>query len=225
MALAVENTANNETAASASTLDITLTITSANLLMVGVGYVDGGQQVSGVVWDPAGANESLTQLIRQRQTTDGFVSELWYLKAPTAGSAKPARVTLTGALTGWGGAAIGFTGADQATTFGTAVSALEDTGSDPITVTATTASGEIVVDFIMAQTLTTVGANQTAIYDSAAVGSQLGSSYQAGADGGVMSWTKDGGGTQRWVTTAVSVKPSGGGGPSTARTRLRFRYN
>jgi hypothetical protein len=215
MALSIENVATNQ--GTGTTLDVTLTITSGNLLVIGVGYVEGAPATSGVVWDPAGANQALTQLIRIREAADtGRVSELWYRKAPTPGASKIIQITFT-ASAGAGSCALGFIDADQTTTFGTAVSAVSPGGgSDPITVTAGTAAGEIIVDFVTGGSNSTAGADQTQRYHNVDLGALFACSTQNGADGGVMSWTRDGGSTQSWAQTAVSIKPTGGGGGSTA---------
>lgn len=97
----------------------------------------------------------------------------------------------------------------QTTSVGTGVAA-EDTGgaSTTATVTATTATGEVVVDYLSTFTGTpSEGANQT-VRGTTTGASDLQDgkmSEQAGADGGVMSWTVT---AQEWQTTAVSLKPA-----------------
>jgi hypothetical protein len=45
-------------------------------------------------------------------------------------------------------------------------------------------------------------------------------SYQAGVNGGVMSWDFTGGGIGSYVSIAASLKSASGGGPSPAPHRL-----
>lgn len=103
---------------------------------------------------------------------------------------------------------VSLTGVDQTTPFGT-VATNSGTG-DPVTVTATTTSGELVVDGIAvasAGVTMTVGANQTQ-NGSQQVGTGAitsASSRQNGSDGGVMSWTGASGVT--YGSAAVPVKP------------------
>jgi hypothetical protein len=224
MAVTIENSASDASTGQA----VTLTITSADLLMVGIGYLQGGIVPTAVTWDAAGVNESLTQLKRQRESVNtGIAVDIWYLKNPTAGSSKSITATMGGAGT-IGIAAYGLLGADVAgTTFGddTLTGGTADTeggAADPATVTVTTAAGNLVIDMLMTQNLSSFGANQTAVLDDFGTGAQFGSSWQDGADGGVMSWTKDGGGTQHWSIAAVSINASGGGGstPSPAAGTL-----
>ena len=198
------------------TLTPTLTITAANLLVVGVGYVDGGSQTTSVTWDVAGANQGLTLLKRQREAVStGYAVDLWYLLSPTPGSSKLVTVVMSGA-TNTGVWAMGVAGAnviagaagafgDTTLTGGTADT--EAGPSDPVTVTVLSGAGQLVVDIMVAATLSTVGADQTMILDDITTGTQFGGSYQDGALGGTMTWTKDGGGTQNWAIAAVSILP------------------
>lgn len=96
-------------------------------------------------------------------------------------------------------------GVHQTTSVGTAVTAT-GTSTTP-SVTVTTASGEFILDVVTYGTgTTTAGANQTERFD-ATDGADLNDavcSSQAGADGGVMSWTL--GTSQPWGIGAIPLK-------------------
>jgi hypothetical protein len=229
MAVSLENTGSLLQAPASSGTITGFTITSANVLVVGVGYTDGGVSVTSVVWDAAGVNQALTQVKYQREGVfTGFVTEIWYLVNPTAGSSKSITITMSGSGQGFAGVAAGFAGGNTTTPFGdmtlTGGTADSEGGaSDPITVTVTTASGETVFDMVCGETASTVGVDQAVILnDNATFGRLFASSYQDGLSGGEMSWTKNGGGTQAWCISAVSLKAAAGGGPSRTDGKLIF---
>lgn len=85
-------------------------------------------------------------------------------------------------------------------------------------------SGEVLLDFFVQDLLTTaptIGANQTEL-NKGTDGVELGwgASQQAGADGGVMSWTTAL--SEQWASQAVAVKPSPAGGVTTMQFRRRL---
>ncbi|KKK64976.1 hypothetical protein LCGC14_2978790, partial [marine sediment metagenome] len=100
-------------------------------------------------------------------------------------------------------------GVDMDTPFGTMVG---DTGTGTaVSVTVVTEAGDVVVDCVSANDGPTVaeGADQTEpTAGGATVASKMtgGWSYQAGADGGVMSWTL--GTSKQWASVAVPIKPA-----------------
>ena len=106
------------------------------------------------------------------------------------------------------GIASSWTGVDQSTPNRTATTGIAN--DTAITVTdSNVTSGDVVVDgwFTgVTQATLTEGANQTVLYAQAFSGSMaIASSYQDGADGGVMSWTIS---TAPWVTGAFSLIPA-----------------
>ena len=210
MALSIEDSDIGEESEGTS-VDVPLTVTAGNLLMVGVGYHN-SRTINSIEWKPTGTPQSLTELVSVVETNDtGNKAALYYLKSPTTGT-DVVRITLDSAsgVTGVGASVVD---AHLTTTFGTADSATSPGGgSDPATVTVGTASGELVVDCVVAANPNSIGANQTLLAEGNVSGRQVGASYQAGADGGVMSWTRDGGGSMPWAIVAVSVKPAGAGG-------------
>lgn len=103
-----------------------------------------------------------------------------------------------------------WTGVDQTTPFGTPATAT-GTSTTAVSVTATTAAGEVVIDTVSSNTGGhTTGADQTQIrFNPATSGSTTvrgSASYQDGADGGVMTTTLGAAGT--WAALAVSMKPA-----------------
>lgn len=211
--MAVEDTGFNESAASSVNLEISFDVVSANAIVAGCGYIDGGSvSISSIVWDPSGANQSFTQLIRDRENVfTGLTGELWTLESPTPGTGKVIRVTLSTSVSGWGCAAISFTGVDVGgTPFGTPASNDTETGATGASdLSVPAAVGDTVVNFLTAQTASSPDAAQTAFYDSVASGQQYGAGYQDGEAGPTnVIWTKDGGGTQHWVLVGVAVKPA-----------------
>jgi hypothetical protein len=102
--------------------------------------------------------------------------------------------------------AISFTGVDQTTPLGTAVTATDTSTTPSVTVTDLTAD-DFVVDILgIAHSGTlTVGANQTQRSNAVAGGYyKRGSSTQDGTDGGVMSWSNST--SQAWAIGAVPIK-------------------
>ena len=140
---------------------------------------------------------------------------LWELIAPDSG-AHDVVVTWTGDTTvARSMGAISFSGVHQTTPSGTVATATSNSTTAP-SVTATTASGEVVVDchaFYMpggSATAATADANQTERVDTGqSTTRRIGMSTQDGADGGVMSWTLDQ--TCRTRSIAVSIKPAAAG--------------
>jgi hypothetical protein len=182
------------------------------LLLVAVhleGTGGGGPTVNSVVWN--GTN--LTRL--DGIDNDGWgVVEFWYLKNPTPATGN--LVTTLSAGDSFRHVARWFTGVDQTNTFRTTQksTANSSAASSSLTVPSVVA-GDYVVDALTVDATghaLTVGANQTENYDDP-VGSacDTGGSNQAGADGGVMSWT--------WTTSAefahiaTALIPAGAGAP------------
>jgi hypothetical protein len=167
---------------------------------------NGGAQPS-VTFDGVAATQVSTVL----DTGAQYIS-IYRLISPNAGAKTVYVGTFTsGYFKGW---AISFLGGNFVTPEGTLVKA---TGSSNApSVTATTATGEIVIDITGdggdANPVTaTVGADQTQVLNACAVTWLWAvGSYQAGASGGVMSWSLNR--SMGWGAVAVSVKVGTGGG-------------
>ncbi len=132
----------------------------------------------------------------------------YYLTNPTVGTYDTV-ITLSGTSNLYGGV-VAYKGANMLDPVGTTVTATDGGGfSPPITVTATTAAGQVVIDaaFLSSAVAATVGANQTERVNINA-NQQILISTQAGADGGVMSWTWTG--VEYWGTVATPLKPTTG---------------
>jgi hypothetical protein len=164
------------------------------------------------------------------QNTDTFVSGVTYngvsateipSSAVNNGSLYLRAYTLTAPATGlnavqvnYGGnaafdigvVAVSFTGVDQTTPLGTAVTATNSNTTPSATVASVTAD-DFVVDIMgIAHSGTlTVGANQTQRANTTAAGFyKYAASTQDGADGGVMSWSNST--SQAWAISAVPIK-------------------
>lgn len=217
MAFGIEATGTNESVAATSSLTVNLTITAGNLLIVGVGYLD-GQRPASVAWAPFSDNQALTLLKRQRESVNtGFAVDWWYLLSPSIKTAVVA-VTMTGPVP-LSAVCHSITDADLTTTFRdltlTGDTADTEAGqADPVTVNCVSVAGDLVFDVMYAATGATADASQTVDLDSVAIGAQVGASHKtATGTSTTMSWTKDGGGTMHWSTAAISVIPGGGPAP------------
>lgn len=182
-----------------ATLDVTHTATGTGtdgLMACGIATsTGGGTTVSSVTWDPTGANQAFTQAATIH-LTDVRV-DLWYLKAPTAGAAKTVRI-ITSAGVNHAAWCVTWTGVDQTTSMGTAVSTSGTTS--PSSLTPGSAVGDVVIDVIgwSSNAVTeTIGGGQTRLgtKQTTTTGGQLSvtGSYEAGASGTTaMDWTYSG---------------------------------
>jgi hypothetical protein len=155
--------------------------------------------VNSVVWDPTGANQSLS-LVTGCNRSAG-VGEIWIYKlvAPAPGTLT-LRVTFAAAAD----SAVGvtsFTGVNQTTPLGTCVVASGD--PTPATVTVTSAAGELVFDTVASDENVTKDASQSLLWDITTP-VHGGGSTKAGASSVTMRWT---GGSTSWAIGAVSIKP------------------
>ena len=215
--------------ASTASLDVTsVTVAAGQVLLVPIIYVQGLSNPASVAWDPAGVNEALTLLKRQREDgATGIAVDWWVRLNPTPGAAKTITVT-NGDVIQCAAAAVGIADAntgslaafvrDTTLTGGTADS--NGTASDPATVTvADVISGDLVLDVLVAQTSANPDTGQIALIDNITSGQQFGVSWKAGVLGGVMSWLKEGGGTQQWAIAAMAIKAvAAAAGPLPFRT-------
>jgi len=173
------------------------TVSGANRVLY-VGVASYGSAVSGVTYNGDALSE-----VWNTSRASAYYSSGWILVAPDTGT-HDVVVTYTGTASAWqdqGISAISFTGANQTTPNGTAVTA--NNYSTSASVTVSTGVGEIVVDAARAGNGLTVGSDQTRRLTSPQ--DKSGASTQAGADGGVMSWSLT---IQNWAIGAVSIKPA-----------------
>ena len=187
-----------------SSKTVTHTATGANLYaVVGVGLYGNTVTVTGVTCDGV----AMSLIRAEPHSTENRTVELWG-KAGCATGVKDYIVTLSGSNNGVVVGVSTFTGVHQTTPTGTPNSA-ESTGALPVTVTVTSAVGELVIDATMmydtAETLT-VDASQTERYHgSSGTWTESGGSTEVGAANVTMSWTNTS--NDAWVIAAVSLKP------------------
>jgi hypothetical protein len=184
---------------------------SDGFLLVSVGTVNGAESVTSVTY----GGTALTRIGGVTEATGKVSLELWYLKAPTAGTADVV-VNLAG-VTSVSAGATTFFGVDQSTPYST--TAFAEGGGGAVSVTLASAPGELAVDAAAGQAISTftVGADQTVLW-SELVGDTPkdpwnASSSEAGAASVTMSWTKTGSGVGHWASGALSLRPAG---PNTA---------
>lgn len=195
---------------------------SGDYLFVGVAH--GSEGVSA---DPSGVTYngvSMTRLDSNVFVTAARRLTVWGLVAPAAGS-NDVVVTYASALDGLRRImAVSWTGVNQSTPIGTL--AANSAAPGAITVDASSAAGEVVVDFFVAGRNTveltgaTAGAGQTEALAAtasggAATGSFSGCSYESGAASVTMSWTVSGGTDVFNIINAIPLKPAGGGPTTT----------
>jgi hypothetical protein len=157
--------------------------------------------VNSVVWDPTGANQSLS-LVTGCNRFQGSAGEIWIyqLVAPATGT-WTLRVTFAATADSVVGVT-SFTGVNQTTPLGTCVVGSSD--PTPATVTVTSAPGELVFDTVASDENLTADASQTVQWDITSAPVAGGGSTKAGASSVTMRWT---GGSTSWAMGAVPVKP------------------
>lgn len=185
-----------------TSISFNLTITSADLLWLGTAYYKNGTTfVSGVTFN----GDNLTAVPNSTVNNGSLWLHQFYRVAPDVGTFT-VQVQYGGAAAfDIGVVAVAFTGVDQTTPLGTAVTATNTSTSPSATVTAN--ADDFIVDIlgIAHSDILTVGANQTQRVNTTAAGFyKYACSTQDGADGGVMSWTN--GTSQAWAISAVPIK-------------------
>ena len=205
MTLAIDSVSGYELAQSVETTSVSWKHTcsgSNRLLFVGVSTAGAAGKVSGVKFNGVAMTNKWDAVASSGNVTG------WILVAPDTGE-HDIEVTFSSNTTQWAGphgfCGISFTGADQSTPTGDAVTGSSGY-STSVSVTATTASGEIVVDAAKGYLAAiTIGADQTIRYGTSGT-TQYGFSTQPGDSGGAMSWTTA---TNQWIAIgAISIKPA-----------------
>jgi hypothetical protein len=187
-----------------SSISFPLTVSGSNrLLWVGTAfYQNGNTFVSGVTFNGV----SFTEVPSSAKNNGSLWVQQFYLVAPDTGE-QTVQVQYGGsAAFDIGVVAVSFTGVDQTTPIGTAVTASDSSTAPSATVASVTAD-DFVVDILgIAHSGTlTVGANQTQRANTTAAGFyKYAASTQDGGDGGVMSWSNST--SQAWASSAVPIK-------------------
>ena len=179
------------------------------ILVVSVGVNGDSTNISGVTY----GGQALTRLGTASKGGGGGVkNELWYLVAPTVGTANV--VVTTGASVSIVAGATTYYGVDQATPYGPAY-AVGDSGNTITGPTVTSTVGELVVDSVVIRdrSILTAGAGQTAMWTRTASGAQNlhgGSSTEPGAASVPMTWTAGGTGSGAgdWAIVAAALRPA-----------------
>jgi Tfp pilus assembly protein PilX len=186
-----------------TTVNVNHTVSgSGRLMLVGISTLT-NEDVTSVVWDPTGANQSLSLVSGCNRLSANGEMWIYQLVAPATGTS----LTLTVTFATSASAAVGvasFTGVNQTTPLGTCVVANGDPG--PATVTVTSAPDELVFDTVASDENLTANASQNVRWDITTP-VHGGGSTKAGASSVTMSWTA---GSTGWAIGAVSVKPGGG---------------
>jgi hypothetical protein len=189
---------------SVSSISFPLTVSGSNrLLWVGVMFYQNGDTF---IADVTYNGVSLTVVPSSTENNGSLWIQQYTLVAPATGE-NTLQVQFGGnAAFDIGVVGISFTGVDQSTPLGTAVTAADSSVTPSVTVTGLTAD-DFVVDIMgIAHSGTlTVGANQTQRANAVAGGFyKHAASTQDGGDGGVMSWSNST--SQAWAISAVPIK-------------------
>lgn len=190
-----------------------LNVTGTDLaLVVCVGEAASVARAYTMVWDPAGNNESMTGEITDINPGGYVGAEMEYLDNPTPANA-PARATWSPGTDETIIMAAFFTNAADIVAADFAENSFPTTGGSLSATPGNVVSGDMVVDFFIGanQAAISAGANQTEVGADVDSGSYArgNMSYQAGADGGVMSWTCTG---QNYGAALVALRIPGTGG-------------
>lgn len=159
------------------------------------------------------AGVSMTLLKSEFMSGVGMYCKIFGLVAPASGANNLVLTHPGGAPSEQHIVISSWTGVDQSTPTGTAVSTLQDNGSNSsISVVASSAAGEVVVDGVAVYNRSiTAGAGQTSLGNTGAgYYPTTASSYESGAGSVTMSWSWLSG--QYSAIVAVPLKPSSGGG-------------
>jgi hypothetical protein len=165
------------------------------MLVATVANTGGGTSATGVTYNGI----ALTPIANVFNTLTR--TQLWELVAPATGS-NNIIVSFNFSVPVCSGA-VTYTNVSQSAPKGTVVTNSNSSGEP--TVTCSSATGELVVDAVGANTATlVVGASQTQRVNKAHTGANVGMSEEAGAASVIMSWT---GNSADWESVCVPVKP------------------
>lgn len=203
------NSTSNTRGLNVTTLDngnLTIGSGANRVLVAQIALTPNTTIVSTCVWDPVGANQSLTKINSavEGAGTIGRV-EIWALVAPVSGN-KILRCTTSGTATDLFLNGVSFIGVNQTggvTTFPNTSGATAVGGNPSVTVTSS--SGNAVVD-VSAAVENYSSPTQTPLFidnNGSVVGT--GGSWASGAASVTLSWTVTPN-TQRWVSCAIDIK-------------------
>lgn len=207
------------TSTAATTLTITGKTTTGSNRVGGVSVMWNSQTpvITGATWNGV----AMTIALQGTETVDGSLgAAILYIVNPPTGASNIVitwNVAATAVASAWS-----VQDAHQSSTISASHAGTSTAGGSVITNTVTTASGELIVDAVSLTqfdvNVPSVGANQTSISNQLYASFYFGvSSSQAGADGGVMSWTIGGAGDAAFISIAVSIAAAGGGGITAAQ--------
>lgn len=185
-----------------TSISVSHTAAGSNRAAIIAVIAEGGVTISSVTYGGVACT-----LLRDHSDSASGV-HMYRILAPNTG-AQTVQANFSGSSSRCAIGVVTFTGVDQTTPFGTAVDA-KTTASTTISVDASSATGEVVVDMAwVVDNNITVGAGQTAHIDQddiAGVFRSFGMSSEAGATTTTMSWTHTTNGTNFII--AVPLKPA-----------------
>jgi len=188
---------------SGSSITVPHTVTGTDRLLLVSVHLENAAAVGSVTW----GGQPLT--LKSSRTHSGGKPkvQLWYLVAPTEGSANV--VVTLGSADQIAVGAYTLTGVDQDNSIYSSTSE-EGTNGDPAVV-VTSRAGDLVLDFLASTStgVPTVGSNQTVILSQmmGSSGHYGAASREAGSNAVEMRWLLDQG-TKPWVLLGVSIAPS-----------------
>lgn len=191
-----------------SSLTYNHTCTGSNLfLVVNVAYfVGGGTTIASIKYNSVNMTKITTF-----DTGGGDKIDMWGLVGPSTGT-NAVLITPTVAVD-LGSMSASYTGVDQVTPTGTPNGATGTSTQSAVTVSS--ATGELVVDAYgdyRGDTVAHAGQSQRGYFNGGGLEPSCGLSDKAGAASVTMNW--DLSGSDFWEVAAVSMKPTGGGGPT-----------
>ena len=198
MALNLET--GNGSAADAASVNVSLTVTSANLLVARVCMrIANGGTLTGITWN---TNQNFIYCGAQQSAGNRRV-EIWYLINPTSGTHNAVATFSTGDV--YYLHIQGFTGANTVTPLGTFVSSIS--GPTPISVVVSSNTGDIVLDVACGVIGTWTITDQTEQFNSILNTTSYAGSYKAGSSSVTMGWTDT---SSDPILGGVSVNAAGG---------------
>lgn len=156
------------------------------------------------------AGVGMTQIETDLWSTTSTSGFLYYDIDPPSGT-NNFTATVSGTITNREQIAWTCSGVNQTTPIGD-TGTNTATSSSSLSVTVTADSTQTVIDFFATDDSSgaaTVGANQTLIHEGQSGSTGSGASWQAGADGGVMTWTINA--ADDWIHVAAALNPVEGG--------------
>ena len=210
MPLSIENTSSVLGTLNDTSLTFAHTITSANLLIVGVAAGDNVRFANGSVSGITYGGVALTKVVHQDEAQFEFV-EIWKLANPTPGTANVV-VSFTGTMHELSAGSTGFIGAD--TTLGTPSSAFGTTANPSVNVASATGSivyGVYASDLGPVGTTTPVG-TQLWEFENVNSDSDFSAQQLAGSATVACGWTAAASSPDKWAIAGVSINAGGGGG-------------